>query len=50
MLGIQYTGYSLNIATLVISFLELKILCSVRAVLEAIINNDVFDFAVSTQL
>ena len=50
MLGIQYTGYSLDIATLVIPFLGLKISCSVRTVLEATINNDVFDFAVSTQL
>jgi len=50
MLEIQYTGYSFDIATLIIHFLGLKISCSVKTVLEATINNGIFDFAVSTQL
>ena len=48
MLGIQYTGYSFDIATLVVSFSELKILCSIRTVSEAAINSDAFEFTVST--
>jgi len=39
MLGVQCTGYSFDIATLVVSFSELKILCSTRIVSEASINS-----------
>jgi len=43
-----YTGHNFDIPTLVVLFLGLKILCSIRIVLEATINNDTFEFAVLT--
>ena len=50
MLEIQYTSYNFNIVTLIVPFLELKILCSIRIVPKATINSNAFEFAVSTQL
>ena len=47
---IQYTGHIFDIITLVVPFLELKILYSIRMVLEATINNSTFKFVISTQL
>ena len=38
----QYTGHSFDKATLVVSFVELKISCSIRTVLEATINSGAF--------
>jgi len=48
MLEIQYTGYSFDIVTLVVSFSESKISCSIRTVPEATINSSAFEFVVST--
>ena len=45
----QYTSYIFDIKTLVVSFSGSKILCLIRIVLETIINNNTFKFAVSTQ-
>jgi len=44
----QYTSYSFDTATLVVSFSGSKILCSIRMVLETTINSYAFEFAVST--
>jgi len=49
MLKIQYTDYNFDTATLVVSFSGLKISCLIRIVLEAIINNNIFEFTVLTQ-
>ena len=50
MLETQYTGHSFNTVTLVVLFLESKIINSITTVPEATINNDAFEFVVSTQL
>ena len=49
MPGTQYTSHSSDTTTLVVSFSELNILYLIRIVLEATINSDAFEFAVSTQ-
>ena len=48
MLKTQYTSYSFNIATLVVSFSELKISYSIKTVSEATTNNSALKFIVST--
>jgi len=48
MLETQYTGHSFDTATFMVSFLELKISCSIRTVLEVTVNNNAFEFVVST--
>ena len=45
---IQYTSYSFNIATLVVSFSELKISYLIRTISKATINNSTLKFIVST--
>ena len=47
---IQYTSYSFNIATLVVSFSELKISYLIRTISKATINNSTLKFIVSTWL
>ena len=49
ILGTQYTGYSFDTATLVISFSGSKISYSIRIVPEETINSSAFEFVVSTQ-
>jgi len=48
MLEIQYTSYSFDKTTLVVSFSGSKILCSIKAVPEATINSGAFEFVVLT--
>ena len=48
ILGTQYTGHSFDTVTLVISFSESKISCSIRIVPEETININAFEFVVST--
>ena len=50
MLETQYTGHIFDIAIFMVSSLELKISCSIRTVLEVTVNNDAFEFVVSTHL
>jgi len=50
MLETQYTGHIFDTATFMVSSLGLKISCSIRAVLEVTVNNDAFEFVVSTHL
>ena len=45
----QYTGYSFDIAILVVPLLGSNILCSIRTVPEATINSGSFEFTVLTQ-
>jgi len=47
---IQYTSYSFNIATLVVSFSELKISYLIRTMSKVTINNSTLKFIVSTWL
>jgi len=46
---IQFTSHSFDIATLVVSFLGLKISCLIRIMLELTLNSDAFEFAVLNQ-
>ena len=45
----QFTSHSFDTATLVVSFLGLKISCLIRIMLELTINSDAFEFAVLTE-
>ena len=47
---IQYTSYNFDTATLIVSFSGSKMSYLIRTVLEATINNGVFEIAVLTQL
>ena len=48
MPGIQYTGYSFDITTLVVSFSRSKISYSIRIILEMTINSGIFESTIST--
>jgi len=46
MLETQYTSHNFDIATLVVLFFGLKILCSIKTVYKATIKSGAFEFSV----